>query len=288
MTEKQIDNISGTETTGHEWDGVRELNTPMPRWWLITFYITIIWAIGYCILYPAIPLLKTNTKGVLEYSSRGELNKSLAKAKEAQAGLREKIKTSSLAAIIADPQLYSFAKSGGKAAFKVNCVQCHGSGAEGSKGNPNLNDDDWLWGGRVEQIHQTIQHGARYEQDDDTRSSEMPAFGKDELLDETKIDQVADFVLSLSKGSPDASSEGAKIFAENCASCHGDKGQGMREVGAPALNDQIWLYGGDKNTVMESIHNSRKAVMPAWAHRLDPVTIKQLAIYVHSLGGGEK
>jgi len=288
MTEKQIDDVSGTETTGHEWDGVRELNTPMPRWWLITFYITIIWAIGYCILYPSIPLLTTNTQGVLGYSSRGELDKSLAKAKEAQTELREKIKTSSLAAISADPQLYSFAKAGGKAAFKVNCVQCHGSGAEGSKGNPNLNDDDWLWGGKLEEIHQTIKHGARFEQDDDTRTSEMPAFGKDELLDNVKIEQVTDFVLSLSKGAADTASPGAAIFAENCASCHGDKGQGDRSLGAPALNDQIWLYGGDRKTVMESIHNSRKAVMPAWAHRLEPETIKQLAIYVHSLGGGEK
>lgn len=288
MTEKQIDDVSGTETTGHEWDGVRELNTPMPRWWLFTFYITIIWAIGYCILYPSIPLLTTNTQGVLGYSSRGELDKSLAKAKEAQTELREKIKTSSLAAIIADPQLYSFAKAGGKAAFKVNCVQCHGSGAEGSKGNPNLNDDDWLWGGKLEEIHQTIKHGARFEQDDDTRTSEMPAFGKDELLDNVKIEQVTDFVLSLSKGTVDTASAGAAIFAENCASCHGDKGQGDRSLGAPALNDQIWLYGGDRKTVMESIHNSRKAVMPAWAHRLEPETIKQLAIYVHSLGGGEK
>ena len=288
MTEKQIDDVSGTETTGHEWDGVRELNTPMPRWWLITFYITIIWAIGYCILYPSIPLLTTNTQGVLGYSSRGELDKSLAKAKEAQTQLREKIKTSSLAAISADPQLYSFAKAGGKAAFKVNCVQCHGSGAEGSKGNPNLNDDDWLWGGKLEEIHQTIKHGARFEQDDDTRTSEMPAFGKDELLDNVKIEQVTDFVLSLSKGAADTASPGAAIFAENCASCHGDKGQGDRSLGAPALNDQIWLYGGDRKTVMESIHNSRKAVMSAWAHRLEPETIKQLAIYVHSLGGGEK
>lgn len=288
MTEKQIDDVSGTETTGHEWDGVRELNTPMPRWWLFTFYITIIWAIGYCILYPSIPLLTTNTKGVLGYSSRGELDKSLLKAKDAQTELREKIKTTSLPAIIADPQLYSFAKAGGKAAFKVNCVQCHGSGAEGSKGNPNLNDDDWLWGGKLEEIHQTIKHGARFEQDDDTRTSEMPAFGKDELLDEVKIEQVTDYVLSLSKGTVDTASAGAAIFTENCASCHGDKGQGDRSLGAPALNDQIWLYGGDKKTVMESIHNSRKAVMPAWAHRLDPETIKQLAIYVHSLGGGEK
>lgn len=288
MTKRPIDDVTGTETTGHEWDGIRELDTPMPRWWLITFYLTIAWSIVYCVLYPAIPLLKTNTQGTLGYSSRGELDKSLQKAREAQTGLRDKIKSGTLASIMADPQLFSFAKAGGKAAFKVNCVQCHGSGAEGSVGNPNLNDDDWLWGGKLEDIHQTIKHGARYEQDDDTRLSDMPAFGKDELLDKNQIEQVADYVLSLSKGKADTSSSGAQIFAEQCASCHGKTGTGDRSVGAPPLNDQIWLYGGDKKTVMESIHNSRKAVMPAWAHRLDAETIKQLAIYVHSLGGGEK
>lgn len=288
MTNREVDQVTGTETTGHEWDGIRELDTPMPRWWLITFYLTIIWAVVYCVLYPAIPLVNSYTKGTLAYSSRGELDQALVKAREAQTGLRDKIKSSSLEAIIADPHLFSFAKAGGKAAFKVNCVQCHGSGAEGSKGNPNLNDDDWLWGGNLAEIYQTIQHGARYELDDDTRTSEMPAFGKDEILDKAKIELVTDYVLSLSKGKSDEKGPGAAIFAENCASCHGKTGAGDRSVGAPSLKDQIWLYGGDKKTVMESIHDSRKAVMPAWSHRLDAETIKQLAIYVHSLGGGEK
>jgi cytochrome c oxidase cbb3-type subunit 3 len=287
MTKNEIDEISGTETTGHSWDGIQELDTPMPRWWLITFYATIIFSIGYVILYPAIPLIEGATKGVLGYSSRAEVQKSIDSALEDQAVLRNKITSMSLQEIKADEQLMTFAVSGGRAAFKVNCIQCHGSGAEGSKGNPNLNDDDWLWGGSLETIHQTILHGIRYEQDEDTRSSEMPAFGTDELLTPAQIDAVADYVVSLSKADAPQGGEGAELFAANCASCHGEKGGGNRELGAPALNDQIWLYGGDKATVVESITKSRKAVMPAWASRLDATTIKQLALYVHSLGGGE-
>lgn len=301
MTNRKVDQATGTETTGHEWDGIRELDTPMPRWWLILFYITIIWSIGYMIFYPAIPLISSNTKGTLGYSSRAELEDALIKGQSDKKHLIEKIRSSSLSEIKADASLLAFAQAGGKAAFKVNCVQCHGSGAEGSKGNPNLNDDDWLWGGKLEDIHLTIKHGIRYELDDDTRSSEMPAFGRDEMLKQTEIDAVAEYVLSLtgkstekvglSKNSGEettgGSVNGAQIFADNCAACHGADGGGDRSLGAPSLKDHIWLYGGDAQTVRESIFNSRKAVMPAWAHRLDEVTIKQLALYVHSLGGGE-
>lgn len=284
---QEIDEVSGTQTTGHEWDGIRELDTPMPRWWLVTFYLCIAWAFVYVILYPAIPLVSTFTKGTLGYSSRGELAQEIEAATAAQSGLRAQIENSSLAEISQDEVLLAFAKAGGKAAFKVNCVQCHGSGAEGSKGNPNLNDDDWIWGGKVETIHATIQHGIRFEQDDDTRLSDMPAFGKDEILEEAQIANIADHVLSLSDSSLAKDEAGATLFKENCASCHGDTGEGKRDFGAPALQDQIWLYGEEKSTIIATITNSRHGVMPAWAHRLSPVTIKQLAIYVHSLGGGE-
>ncbi len=288
MTKPQdIDEVSGTETTGHEWDGIHELNTPLPRWWLYTFYITIIWSVGYMVLYPAVPLLTDFTRGTLGYSSRGELAKSIETAKAAQSELRRKLEAASLDEIRSDQQLFNFAKAGGKAAFKVNCIQCHGSGAEGSKGNPNLNDDDWLWGGKLLTIHETIQHGVRFEEDEDTRSSDMPAFGKDELLTPAQIDALTDYVISLSASGEGATEDGAKLFQTNCASCHGEKGEGNREFGAPSLADKIWLYGGDKATIRQSIHASRKGVMPAWAHRLDALTIKQLAIYVHALGGGE-
>ncbi len=289
MSDRQVDQISGTETTGHEWDGIRELDTPMPRWWLWTFYATIAWALVYVVLYPAIPLVTSATKGLLGYSSRGEVAEELRSAEASRAGLLEKIRTLPLSEIREDPELFAFATAGGKSAYSINCVQCHGSGAAGSKGYPNLNDDDWLWGGDLEAIHTTIKHGIRFDADEDTRLSEMPAFGRDEILEKKQISDVTEYVLSLSKLDHDASAaaNGVAVFEENCASCHGETGQGLQELGGPALNDAIWLFGGSRETILETIKNSRKGVMPAWGHRLDPVIVKQLTLFVHSLGGGK-
>lgn len=289
MTSIERDEISGTDTTGHEWDGIKELDTPMPRWWIYTFYFCIVWAGVYCVLYPSIPLLTTTTKGVLGYSSRADVAASIETAKQAQSKYLAQIKTLSLEDIRNNEDLFNFAVAGGKSSFAVNCIQCHGSGASGSKGYPNLNDDDWLWGGSLEEIHTTIQHGIRFEEDDDTRLSEMPAFGRDELLTADQITDTVEYVLSLSGKSQDngAAGRGKPLFAENCALCHGANGEGGPEQGAPALNDAIWLYGSDKETILQTVTNARKGVMPAWAHRLDDATIKQLAIYVHALGGGK-
>lgn len=289
MSDRQIDEISGTETTGHEWDGIRELDTPMPRWWLWTFYATIIWAVGYCILYPAIPLVNSATKGLLGYSSRGEVASVMAAVDAGRGATLEKIRTMDLEDIRKDPDLFQFAVAGGKSAYSVNCVQCHGSGAAGGKGYPNLNDDEWLWGGKLTDILITLRHGIRFDGDDDTRISEMPAFGRDELLERNQIRDIAEHVLSLSGQDHDAeaATRGAALFADNCAACHGDAGAGNQELGAPSLTDAIWLYGGDRATILETIRNSRQGVMPAWGHRLDDVTIKQLTLYVHSLGGGQ-
>ncbi len=190
--------------------------------------------------------------------------------------------------IAKDDELSRFAVAGGHSAFLVNCVQCHGSGAAGSPGYPNLNDDDWLWGGTLDDIHTTITHGVRYTQDPDTRVSEMPAFG-DGILDAHQIQAAANYVLSLSGSDHDAAlaEEGKPIFADNCAVCHGDNGQGNRELGAPRLNDAIWLYGNSEKQIASQITKPRHGVMPAWANRLDPTTIKELTLFVHSLGGGE-
>jgi cytochrome c oxidase cbb3-type subunit 3 len=289
MSKIERDHISGTETTGHEWDGIKELNTPLPRWWLWTFYGCIIWAIGYTVYYPAWPLIHGATPGIGGYTSRGALVESVAVAKDAQKAQLDKIAASSVDDILKDDQLRDFARAGGAAAFKVNCVQCHGSGAAGSPGYPNLNDDDWLWGGTADQIHTTLQHGIRYTQDGDTRDSQMPAFGADGLLEPAQIADVANYVISLSGGQADAAKAeaGKQVFADNCASCHGDDGKGNRDVGAPNLTDAIWLYGGSVEAVMAQVTKPRHGVMPAWSGRLDETTIKQLAVYVYSLGGGE-
>ncbi len=275
-------------TTGHEWDGIREYDRPLPRWWLWVFYATIVWAFAYWIVMPAWPLLDGYTKGVLGYSQRRHMAAQVEAARQAQKGLETQILVQSLDDIQNTPRLLEFALAGGRSAFAVNCSQCHGQGAEGAKGYPNLNDDDWLWGGTLAQIEKTIQHGAR-SGDPDAHESQMPAFLKDGLLKPQQVNDVAEYVLSLSGKSTNsaAAARGAPIFKTNCTACHGDDAHGNQEFGAPNLADAIWLYGSDKATVVETISYARRGVMPAWQGRLDPVTIKELAIYVHSLGGGK-
>ncbi len=289
MAKRELDDVTGTETTGHEWDGIRELDTPMPRWWLWTYAACVIFAVGYVIAYPAIPLIHGATPGLLGYTSRGALQQEVADARLAQAAQLESIKSLSLEDIRKDPKLLQFAVAGGKAAFSLNCIQCHGSGAAGGKGYPNLNDDDWLWGGTLDQIHTTLQHGIRYTSDSDTRQSLMPSFGADGILKPEQIDDAAEYVLKISgqKNDDAAALRGAEVFKDNCAACHGDTGQGNREFGAPRLTDAISLYVTDKASIVAQIKRPRQGVMPAWGARLDEATIKQLTIFVHELGGGE-
>ncbi len=284
-----VDRITGTATTGHEWDGIKELNTPLPRWWVWLFYITIIWAIGYWVVYPAWPTISSNTKGLFGYSSRTEVANDLAALHTLRGAKGAALATTPLAEISANLDLRTFAVAQGKAAFGDNCAPCHGTGAAGAAGYPNLNDDDWLWGGSLEQIYKTIQFGIRSGHDE-AHVSQMPAFGKDNILDRAQIVTVANYVrslagLSVREGTNLA--EGKKIFEDNCAVCHGPQGKGNHELGAPNLTDPIWLYGSDEVSLINTITNSRNGVMPAWAGRLPPATIKSLAIYVYSLGGGK-
>ena len=286
---EEIDSVSGTATTGHQWDGIKELNTPLPRWWVITFYLTIIWAVGYWIVYPAWPLLTSNTTGILHYSSRANVAVELANLDKIRGEKMATLATASLADIEKDPNLLALARARGKTVFGDNCAPCHGSGATGSKGFPNLNDDDWLWGGSLDQIMQTIRFGAR-SGNAKGHEGNMLAFGKEGMLKPEQIVTVANYVRSLSH-LPTApgydAAEGAKIFAENCAACHGENGKGNPDVGSKDLTANIWLYGGDEATIIETITNGRGGVMPAWDGRLDPATLKAMAVYVHSLGGGK-
>lgn len=284
MENKRIDEASGTQTVGHEWDGIEELDTPLPRWWLITFILCIIFAFGYVIFYPAIPLANSATPGTLGWSSRGDLRADMAADMARRAPIFEAIAKTPVEQLPQDPALLAQAIEGGRAAFKVHCVQCHGAGAAGSRGYPNLNDDDWLWGGDLQAIEHTLINGIRNPDYDETRFSQMPAFG--EVLSASEITALVTHVRSLS-GLEKPSARGAALFAENCAACHGDDGKGMREVGAPNLSDSIWLYGSERDTLRHTITYARNGVMPRWNARLDPVTIRMLAAYVHSLGGGE-
>jgi len=285
----EIDKVTGTATTGHEWDGIKELNTPLPRWWIWTFYATIVWSLGYFVVYPAWPLVDGYTKGLFGYSSRAELAVELAKLDAVRGGKMAVLATAPLADIEKDPGLLALARAKGKVVFGDNCAPCHGSGAAGSKGFPNLNDDDWLWGGSLEQIEQTIKYGARSGHDD-AHQGNMPAFGKDGLLTADQIVTVVNYVRSLSGLSTRPGSDlaaGKQVFAETCSSCHGDEAKGNPELGSPNLTDKIWLYGSDEATMIDTLTNGRGGVMPAWAGRLDPATIKAMTVYVHSLGGGK-
>ena len=287
-TKREIDDVTGVETTGHEWDGIKELNKPLPRWWLLTFYASIVWAFGYWIVYPAWPLANDYTRGIWGYSQRAAVASEVKAGVDAQAGMRKLLDQTPLGDVKKNPELLRFASAAGAASFQTNCAPCHGRGAQGFTGYPNLNDDDWIWGGGVEDIHKTILHGIR-NGDDKARATQMPRYGLDKLLDDAKINDVADYVLSLSAKSADsaAAGRGAPIFKEQCALCHGDDGKGKLDQGAPNLTDAIWLYGGKKEQVVESIRTGRGGVMPAWAPRLDTATLKSLAVYVHSLGGGK-
>ena len=280
-TKIEKDEFTGTETTGHEWDGIKELNTPLPKWWLYVMYASIVFSIGYYVLFPTYP----GWTGLLGYSQRETVVEDMAAARARQAGNLDRVAATPLEEIQGDPELLNFALAGGQAAFADNCAPCHAPGGAGRPGYPILADDAWLWGGDLEAIHQTIQFGIRSDHDE-TRFGDMPAFGADELLEAAEIDAVADHVLSLS-GQGAVTETGAQVFAENCADCHGQSGEGLRDLGAPRLNDQIWLYGGDKAGIVAQITKPRHGAMPAWTGRLDETTVKMLAVYVHGLGGGE-
>lgn len=285
----KIDAATGTQFKGHEWDGIQELDTPLPRWWLWTFYASILFAIGYVIAYPAIPMLNDYTRGMLGWSSRGALEQELAARADQVAPIHQAIAATTIEKLAGQPQLMQAAIEGGRAAFKVHCVQCHGSGAAGGKGYPNLNDDDWLWGGDLATIEKTLIDGIRNPGHDATRESMMPAFGRDQLLTAPQVDDAVAYVRVASRqDKPSAAAQrGAILFADNCAVCHGTDAKGNRALGAPNLTDGIWLYGGDTESIHQSVWNSRQGVMPRWDDKLSPATIRMLAVYVHSLGGGE-
>jgi cytochrome c oxidase cbb3-type subunit 3 len=287
MAGRKVDTETGVETTGHSWDGIEELNNPLPRWWLWTLYLTIIWGIIYVIAYPAWPMVSGATKGVLGWSSRAQVAEDIAVHNSQNADLVTALLAVDMTALPENDDLNRYAIARGGAVFRAQCSQCHGSGAAGAKGYPNLLDNDWLWGGSMAAISHTIDHGVRNETDPDARFSQMPTFG--EMLEEDEITATVEYVLSLSNGDHNVAlaAAGAEVFADNCSACHGDAGLGDREIGAPNLADAIWLYGGDRAALGETIKNSRYGVMPAWGQRLPPADIRAVSAYVHALGGGE-
>jgi len=289
MAERERDPVGGYLTTGHEWDGIKELTTPIPGWWVTVFIASCAIALVYMWLYPSFPATTGFYHGFLGWTSKGQLAEELKSARAAQADWRQRLMAVPLEKIEQDDELRRFAVNGSHAAFNENCAPCHGVGAGGQNGQfPSLIDDDWLWGGKISEIQQTIQHGIRND-DPDTRQSIMPTFG--EILSTDQIDQVADYVLTLSdpgKSATRSNMPGSSIFAENCSPCHGEQGQGNHDVGAPRLNDTIWLYGGSKDAIKRQVTRPRMGVMPPFGAKLDESLIRMLAVYVHTLGGGER
>lgn len=295
---KDVDGLSGIETTGHEWDGLKELNNPLPKWWLFTWYVTIAWGVAYWVAMPAWPLISTHTKGLMDYSRREVVMQQVDEAKGKQQEFRDKLVATDLPDILKDEGLLHFASSAGKAAFGDNCAACHGQGAAGVDGlYPNLNDDEWLWGGTIDEIYTTIQYGIRNDHDD-SHSGDMMAFGRDEILTGDEINLLVDYLQDISGQEAmdaeakklvsytDEDGDLAGLFPENCAACHGDDAKGLPEMGAPNLTNNIWLYGGDEQSLRATLHNGRRGVMPSWVGRLDDATIRSLAVYVYSRGGG--
>jgi len=285
-TKIEKDSVTGQETTGHVWDDIRELNNPLPTWWLWTFYATIVFGIVWMVIYPSLPFWR----GTSGWIAREAVVAEVAAAQARNAPMMARLREATPAQIAADPEMRAFAVAGGRVAFANNCAACHGAGGQGALGGyPALVDDDWLWGGSMDAIQATIRHGIRNTEDEQARTSLMPRFGVDGMLNNAQIGDVADYVLSLSGRSNDAAAagRGQTIFAENCVACHGDRGEGNRELGAPRLSDQVWLQGGTRQDIMAMVRNPRLGVMPAWQGRLDPAVINMLTVYVHALGGGE-
>ena len=292
MADRNIDHHSGVETTGHEWDGLKELNNPLPRWWVLVFYATIIWAVGYWIAFPAWPGLTDYTKGALGYSERAAANAGVEADKKAQSKWNDAVAKASLAEIKASPELSKFSNAVGRAAFVNNCGGCHGSGAQGGPGYPNLNDDNWLWGGSLEEIQQTILHGVRDGADSEARGAGSPGMPeRASVLKPDQIEDVAEYILSLSKRSKDAAAaeRGKAIFNGDggCVTCHGEDAKGNKDLGSANLPAGIFQWGGTKADLVKTIANGREGVMPAWGSKLSSETVKELAVYIHSLGGGQ-
>lgn len=288
-TKIEKDTLTGRETTGHEWDGLQELNTPLPRWWLYTFVACCIFAFFYMLLYPSVPYGPGYFHGLLGASSRASVAADVQAMAARRAVYMDQIKALPIEKVKDDPQLMAVATTAGRITFATNCQPCHGPGGEGRIGYPSLADDTWIWGGKLADIQKTVTYGIR-SADEHARSSLMPRFGASGLLKPEQVEAVADYVWSDFYGHPTAGadvSKGRQIFAQACAACHGVNGEGNRLFGAPPLKSAVHLYGDLHEAILAQVNDPRQGVMPNWNARLDEATIKSVALYVHSLGGGE-
>ncbi len=286
MAVEERDPHSGWMTTGHEWNGIKELNTPVPRavWFFLT--IAVLFSLGYWLLMPAFPLGRDFTRGLLGLDDRKIVTQSVTAAAAGRAAWVGQIEKKDYAAILADPALMSDVRRTGRTLFGDNCAACHGLSAHGGPGFPDLTTTAWLWGGDPATIAETIRVGIN-STNATSRASQMMAFGRDGVLPRADVETVVAYVRSLSNLKPAGTAPqieaGRAVFAANCVTCHGEDAKGKAEVGAPDLTDRHWIYGGDLQSVFNSVWGGRQGHMPSWEGRLSPVDIKILALYVVSL-----
>jgi len=286
MGEKFVrDPHTGHLTTGHEWNGIIELNTPVPRVIYFFLIVTALFSVVYWVLMPAWPLGTTYTKGLLGIDQRNTVNEALKQAVADRATWSARIESESFEQVRKDPTLMRVVRDTGRALFGDNCAACHGRNATGGKGYPNLTANSWLWGGAPETIAETIRVGINSAHPE-TRTSQMMAFGRDGVLQRDEIENVVAFVRSLSNPAAapaDKAAAGKEVFAANCASCHGENGKGNVDLGAPDLTDALWIYGGDPETLYTTVWGGRQGHMPTWEARLSALDRKILALYLVDL-----
>jgi len=289
MEVNERDPVTGRETTGHEWNGIKELDTPVPRGILLFLIVTHIWAVAWWFFVPTWPLGTTYTKGLLGVDQRTTVERRVVEGQQARQNWMAQIESEPYEVIEADEGLMQIVRSTGHQLFGDNCAACHGRDGRGRANYPDLTDDDWIWGGGPEMIEQTMRVGINTEHPE-SRIGQMPAFGRDGMLDRDQVRSVAAYVYSLTN--PDYSTPenieriqaGEQVFAETCAACHGETGEGSVEAGAPNLTDNYWIYGGDMETIIASVHGGRQGHMPTWDERLTNAEIRILSLYVHDLG----
>lgn len=285
------DPVTGQRTTGHEWNGIKELDNRVPRAVFLFLAITTLFAVVYWVLMPAWPLGATYTRGLLGIDQRATVEKAVQQAAAERQFWRQQIAALDFSEVGSDPGLMKIVSESGGTLFGDNCAVCHGTEAAGRPGYPSLADDAWLWGGEPEIVAETLRVGINSAHPD-TRFAQMPAFGRDGILKRPAINSIVSFIRSNAEGvgglgpqDAKGAEEGARLFAENCAACHGEQGRGDRATGTPDLMDASWLTGSDRQSLVQTIYNGRQGHMPQWENRLDEIDRKILTIYVTEIAG---
>lgn len=288
MSVGERDPHTGQVTTGHEWNGIKELNSPVPRIVWICLIGTFLFSLVYWVLMPAWPIGVTYTKGLLGIDERDVVMSKVEQARAARETWAAQLREADYAAVQADDDLMLIVREAGHPLFQDNCAVCHGTKGTGSKGFPDLTANAWLWGGDPETIAETIRVGINSGHDE-TRISQMMAFGRDGMLNREEILAVTTYLQGLSNPALAADTDpavletGSTVFADNCAACHGDNAEGIPEMGAPNLADNVWIYGDDRQSIFETIWHGRQGHMPHWEGRLNDLDRKILTLYVLDL-----